>query len=87
MNEQCSVNCSHIAIWEDFWTLYTMCCLYSAYLLVLWKYVLCVFKLLSPFLAHLGAVQPNLGMGNSLFPPQLYSLHSGLSAQWILLSD
>lgn len=57
------------------------------YLLVPWKYVLCVFKLWSPFFAHLGAVQPNLSMGNTLFPPQLYSLHSGLSVQWILLSD
>lgn len=56
-------------------------------LLVPWKYVLCLFKLLSLFFAHLGAVQPNLGMGNSLFPPQLYSLHSGLFAQWIRLSD
>lgn len=56
-------------------------------LLILWKYVLCVFKLLSSFFVHLGAVQPNLSMGNTFFPPQPYSLHSGLSVQWILLSD
>lgn len=46
-----------------------------------WKYMLCVFKLLSLFLAHLSTVQPNLNIGNPLFPPQLNSLHSGQSLQ------